>query len=69
MLPKLTERESVVAHYLAGDLTLDGIARELGVSAGTVKSQTHAIYKKLGVGTRADAVRALGRSGFFNQVE
>jgi LuxR family maltose regulon positive regulatory protein len=55
----LTKRERVVLSALAAGMTLRDIATELFVSANTVKTQTRAIYAKLGVHSRADAV-ALG---------
>jgi ATP/maltotriose-dependent transcriptional regulator MalT len=56
----LTEREVAVLHLLAGTLSLREIGHELYVSANTVKTHTQAIYRKLGVSTRHDAV-AQGR--------
>ena len=52
----LTRRERAVLHLLRGSLTLPEIARELGVSVNTVKSQTRQVYRKLGVNSRAEAV-------------
>jgi LuxR family maltose regulon positive regulatory protein len=52
----LTPRELNVLRLLDSDLTLREIAAELFVSHNTVKSQTRAIYHKLGVSTRAEAV-------------
>jgi LuxR family maltose regulon positive regulatory protein len=52
----LTPRESSVLRLLDSDLSLREIAAELYVSHNTVKSQTRAIYRKLGVATRAEAV-------------
>ncbi len=52
----LSKRETGVLHLLSSDLSLREIAFELFVSYNTVKSQTRAIYRKLGVSTRADAV-------------
>jgi LuxR family maltose regulon positive regulatory protein len=52
----LTRRESNVLRLLGSDLSLREIAAELFVSYNTVKSQTRAIYRKLGVSTRAEAV-------------
>jgi len=52
----LTEREAAVLRLLGGSLSLREIGQELYVSANTVKSHTQAIYRKLGVSTRQDAV-------------
>ena len=56
MAEPLTRRESNVLRLLRSDLSLREIAAELFVSYNTVKSQTRAIYRKLGVSTRAEAV-------------
>ncbi|HEY6274944.1 MAG TPA: LuxR C-terminal-related transcriptional regulator [Streptosporangiaceae bacterium] len=52
----LTEREVSVLHLLGGSLSLREIGQELYVSANTVKTHTQAIYRKLGVSTRHEAV-------------
>ena len=52
----LTEREVAVLRLLRGSLSLREIGQELYVSANTVKTHTQAIYRKLGVSTRHDAV-------------
>ena len=54
----LTERELAVLHLLAGTLSLREIGEEMQVSANTVKTHTGAIYRKLGVSARSDAVEA-----------
>jgi LuxR family maltose regulon positive regulatory protein len=60
---KLSQREIAVLGLLPSDLSLRDIAASLYVSPSTVKTQTRAIYRKLGATNRADAVnraRALG---------
>ncbi len=52
----LTGRELAVLGLLPTDLTLREVASTLYVSLNTVKSQTRAIYRKLGVTTRDEAV-------------
>jgi LuxR family maltose regulon positive regulatory protein len=52
----LTDREVAVLRLLSGSLSLREIGLELYVSANTVKTHTQAIYRKLGVSTRHDAV-------------
>ena len=52
----LTERESVVLQLLRGSLSRREIAAELGRSPNTIKTQTQAIYRKLGVSTRRAAI-------------
>ena len=54
---ELSESELVVLRLLAGPGSRREIAAELSVSANTVKTHVSAIYRKLGVGSRADAVR------------
>ena len=57
----LTDRETDVLRLLQGSLNLTEIAGELYVSHNTVKTHTLALYRKLGVSSRAEAVR-IGRS-------
>jgi len=52
----LTEREVAVLRLLGSSLSLREIGQELFVSANTVKTHTQAIYRKLGVSARHDAV-------------
>ena len=56
----LTERELAVLRLLATRLSNREIGRELYVSLNTVRTHIQAIYRKLGVATRAEAV-ALAR--------
>ena len=53
----LTEREIAVLRLLRGTLSLREIGQELFVSPNTVKTHAQAIYRKLGVSSRHDAVR------------
>ena len=59
-LIKLTGKEAVVLAQLAGNFDAQHIAAELHVTIATVKSQRNSLYRKLGVGSRDEAV-ALGR--------
>lgn len=52
----LTEREREVLQLLHSMLTRHEISQELFVTLNTVKSHTRAIYRKLGVTARRDAV-------------
>lgn len=52
----LTERELAVLSLLRGTLSLREIGQELHLSANTIKTHTRAVYRKLGVSTRRDAV-------------
>lgn len=58
LVEHLSERELVVLRYLPSSLSLAEIARELYVSLNTVKTQSSAIYRKLGVTSRRAAVQA-----------
>jgi LuxR family maltose regulon positive regulatory protein len=53
----LTTAEQRVLRLLDSDLTLREIGRELYLSLNTVRTHTHSIYRKLGVGSRAEAVQ------------
>ena len=53
---ELTEREIRVLKLLHGDLSERDIGRELYVSHSTVHSHVRAIYRKLAVSSRADAL-------------
>jgi len=57
---RLTARERAVLRCLGGPLSLSEIGREMYVSGNTIKSHTRAIYRKLGVSSRDEAV-ARGR--------
>jgi LuxR family maltose regulon positive regulatory protein len=56
----LTEREVAVLHLLSGTLPLREVGLVLGLSQNTIKSHVKAIYRKLDVATRHDAI-ARGR--------
>ena len=57
-LDELRDAERRILRLLATDLTLRDIGRELYVSLNTVKTHTRAIYRKLDVSSRSEAVRA-----------
>jgi LuxR family maltose regulon positive regulatory protein len=52
----LSEREVTVLRQLLGTLAVREIGRQLDLSPNTVKTHTRAIYRKLGVSTRRDAI-------------
>jgi LuxR family maltose regulon positive regulatory protein len=56
----LTEREVTVLRLLRGSLSLREIGQQLYLSPNTVKTHATAIYRKLAVSTRQDAI-ARGR--------
>jgi LuxR family maltose regulon positive regulatory protein len=55
--PELSAAERRILRLLASDLTLREIGQELYLSPNTVKTHTRSIYRKLGVSSRAEAVR------------
>ena len=57
----LTERERETMHLVRAGLSNKEIARELGVSHGTIKVHLHHIYRKLAIQNRT-ALAALGTS-------
>lgn len=61
----LTGAERRVLARLPSDLTSAEIARELYVAPSTVRSHVKAIYRKLGVGKRRDAVDRARRLGLL----
>jgi LuxR family maltose regulon positive regulatory protein len=54
----LSDAERRVLRLLPSELTLREIGEELCLSVNTVKTHTHAIYRKLGVSSRPEAVAA-----------
>jgi LuxR family maltose regulon positive regulatory protein len=52
----LTDREAAVLRLLRSTLSLRDIGQEMFISPNTVKTHTQAIYRKLGVSTRREAV-------------
>jgi LuxR family maltose regulon positive regulatory protein len=56
LVDPLTDREVAVLRLLRGTLSRREIGTELGVSPNTVKTHTQAIYRKLQVSNRHDAV-------------
>lgn len=64
--PRLSGRERVVAHAMRTEATFTQIAQDLSLSVGTVTTQASAIYRKLGVRGRDEAVDLLERSGYYD---
>jgi LuxR family transcriptional regulator, maltose regulon positive regulatory protein len=56
LVEPLTEREQAVLRLLPTRLSTREIGRELNVSPNTVRSHVQAIYRKLQVNSRAEAV-------------
>ena len=61
----LTPREVEVLAMLAEGLANKAIARRLGISDHTVKTHVAAVFGKLGVSTRAEAVASAARLGLL----
>ena len=61
----LTEREVAVLRLLQGPLSLREIGQELHLSANTIKTHVQAIYRKLGVSMRRDAVEQGREAGLL----
>ncbi len=59
-LSQLSERERAVFEQLRTTRTIQEIADSLGVSINTIKTHQRAVYRKLGVTSRRDAVRGFG---------
>jgi LuxR family maltose regulon positive regulatory protein len=57
LLEELTDRELAILRALRGPLSAREIGSEMYLSINTVKGYTKSLYRKLGVVTRADAVR------------
>ncbi len=62
----LSDRETDILQLMARGLTNADIARELYLSEGTVRNYTSAIFTKLGVNDRTQAVIAALRYGLVN---
>jgi LuxR family maltose regulon positive regulatory protein len=67
LVEPLTERELTVLRLLPTQLWIPEIARELSVSVNTIRSQVQAIYRKLQVSSRAEAVTKARHLGLLPQ--
>jgi LuxR family maltose regulon positive regulatory protein len=65
----LTPAELRLLHFLPTHLSFREIAQQLVVSANTVKTQAQAIYRKLGVSSRAEAVACAEAAGLIEHRE
>jgi ATP/maltotriose-dependent transcriptional regulator MalT len=61
----LTERELVVLRLLPTRLSTSEMSHELHVSVNTVRSQVQAIYRKLEVTTRSEAITKARQTGLL----
>ena len=57
LVDPLTGREQTILRYLASTLSTSEIAGELYLSVNTVKTHQRTVYRKLGAGSRRDAVQ------------
>jgi DNA-binding CsgD family transcriptional regulator/HD-like signal output (HDOD) protein len=64
--PPLSTRQLQVVRALASGRRYKEIAHDLGVSANTVRTHLHTIYKRLGVPDRAQAVLLATRNGWLD---
>ncbi|MBK6580131.1 MAG: hypothetical protein IPG17_28980 [Sandaracinaceae bacterium] len=60
---ELTPRQLEVCEYAASGATVDEIAAQLGISAGTVRTHLKTVYRNLDVANRVELARALGLLG------
>jgi ATP/maltotriose-dependent transcriptional regulator MalT len=65
LIEPLSEREREVLRYLPSQLTTREIGTRLFVSLNTVKTHQRAIYRKLGVSQRHDAVHRAKQLGLL----
>jgi DNA-binding NarL/FixJ family response regulator len=66
--PDLTTRERQVIEQLARGLSYDDVARILVISPNTVRSHVRAIYEKLAVSSKTEAVLAALRLGLVSNI-
>ena len=53
--------------FLPSHRSFREIGGQLGVSANTVKTQAHAVYRKLGAASRSEAVAQASAAGLLGQ--
>jgi LuxR family maltose regulon positive regulatory protein len=63
----LTIAELRILRFLPSHRSFREIGTQLGVSANTVKTQAHAVYRKLGVASRSEAVARAAEAGLIGQ--
>jgi len=63
----LTIAELRILRFLPSHRSFREIAVQLGVSANTVKTQAHAVYRKLGAASRSEAVTRATDAGLLGQ--
>jgi LuxR family maltose regulon positive regulatory protein len=63
----LTIAELRILRFLPSHRSFREIGEQLGVSANTVKTQAHAVYRKLGAASRSEAVARASEAGLIGQ--
>jgi LuxR family maltose regulon positive regulatory protein len=63
----LTIAELRILRFLPSHRSFREIATQLGVSANTVKTQAHSVYRKLGAASRSEAVARASEAGLLCQ--
>jgi ATP/maltotriose-dependent transcriptional regulator MalT len=69
LLQPPSDAELPVLRLLAGDLSIREIAERLFLSQNTIRSHTRALYRKLGVHTRSDAIARATALGLLEQTQ
>jgi LuxR family maltose regulon positive regulatory protein len=69
LLEPPSDAELAVLRQLAGDLSTREIAERLYLSQNTIQSHTRALYRKLGVHTRSDAVARATTLGLLKETQ
>jgi DNA-binding CsgD family transcriptional regulator len=69
MVESPSEAELAVLRLLAGDLSTREIGERLFLSANTIRSHTRALYRKLGVHSRTDAIARAAALGLLEQTQ
>jgi LuxR family maltose regulon positive regulatory protein len=69
LVERPSEAELAVLRRLTTDLSIREIGRELFLSPNTVRTHLRSIYRKLGVGSRADAVARAEALGLLDEAE
>ena len=69
VLERPSEAELAVLRLLASELSARDIGARLFLSANTVRTHTRAIYRKLGVNSRADAVARATVLGLLDEAQ
>ena len=63
----LTIAELRILRFLPSHRSFREIAAQLGVSANTVETQAHAVYRKLGAASRSEAVARATEAGLLGR--